>query len=753
MLKEIASLALTCAALVGFTPLASSQNVAYVGDVSSIDQAALRSLDVQAAGPAGFQPRVPATNSPQQRDDGSFLSKLKPAWLFGSQEGQAPVDPFAAATAQARASVVKPTHAASPIPAVAPSNSGVTQTAYSDRQRGGLNLRRSTSRSRGILSGVWTSTEPQQQPRTNRPAQTRPKSQVASRATVAPQSDLRPGVGSKRRWAKPQPSAVASRPAPAPRRNPRPATSPRPTTQPRQLAGSAVAIPLPKPAVRSQPPGDFLMVSDAPSMTEPAAVETPSKPKANPFVTAAIDSDNVAKPKVAAPEAEPVAQEKKPSIIAAVRPAVPPAVEATPPVPQPPVEAPIAAPAEELAATSVDDEPPVADAPTDIALAAPTPVAEAPEEEIVTPPTTVAAKARPAVESPRAIDTRNALLAPLVAAAKKSEPTERSKALLIEAHDLAGKATTADDFTAVVKRCRYVLAIDRSPLAKQYANSLAGWALTKRGDALDDGGRYEEARSDYYEAIRCDPECWRAEHRLGVCAARDGNLEEARRRFDRTIDINPEFAKPYSNRAALAVQAGDLEAALNDYGRAIEIDPDLAVAHSGRGRVCHMLGLLDEGLRHLDAAELLSPNDPTVAIGRADLLVDLGAYGQALTAYQRAIEINPNAVAAYRNLSWMLATCPLESFRDGAAALAHAEQAEELLGEADDLLLDTKAAALAAAGRFDEATETLQQAIDLAPESDAAAYRERLALYAEGEAFISMPVGVRHAAYNGSEVR
>ena len=123
------------------------------------------------------------------------------------------------------------------------------------------------------------------------------------------------------------------------------------------------------------------------------------------------------------------------------------------------------------------------------------------------------------------------------------------------------------------------------------------------------------------------------------------------------------------NRAALAVQEGNYSEALDDYSRAIAADPDLSVAHSGRGRVCHLLGYLDEAQRHLDAAQVLAPDDASIAVAQGDLLVDLGRHTQARAAYERGIVLDPEQSTPYRNLSWLLATCPVESVRNAQHAL------------------------------------------------------------------------------------
>lgn len=755
-----------CAFAVGAAAsTAFGQGAVFVGDLDSIDRAVLQqaAYPAQAKYPPGVAPAgVAPASAPQATarpsikptdDDQSFLAKLKPTWLFGDKAATPPADPFAAAASRARENAVRA--GAQPIATQAPAgDQGVTTAAYNSAQQGGPALRQTSQRRGGLLSGLWSggSEAPTQQPTRsgsyNQWSQAAASQPASDDSAGAVRSKLRPGG---------RPSASTT---PATQT----ASLPRPSQRLAAPARIAQATPQPTrqaaPKRFEEPVGDVVMISDTDLPTGPTLASAVPKPapqkKANPFVTAVSEPMPVA-------QADEPKTVNNPSVVAKVTPltkvvSTEPELEELPPYPTAPepdagqvvvLESPEASEPLTVAGPPVE-----AQQDSDLAVAvASGPVSTPRATGAPTQPRSSYASAPRPGESTRFAHGPAGDLAPLVEEARSSEPTERSRTLLYEAHQIASTAATQDEFSAVIKRCRYVLAIDDSPLAKQYANSLAGWALTKRGDLLDEEGRYAESQTDYQDALRCDPECWRAEHSLGVAAAREGDMVAARVRFDRTIDLNPEYAKAYSNRAALAVQEGDFVAALADYGRAIEVDPDLAVAHNGRGRVCHMLGRLDEGLRHLDAAELLSPEDAMVATGRADLLVDLGNYGQALSAYKRAIEIDPQAPSAYRNLAWMLATCPVESFRNGAAAVQYAEHAEQLTSGLDDLLLDTKAAALAAAGRFDEAAETLRKAIDLAPESDALAYRERLALYEQGEAFTSQPAAVRQASYSTGSTR
>lgn len=789
-------------------PAAQAQSgVAYAGDVQSIDRAMLDAAEMplpsMASGPtltprtapqgnfaqggvvqAGAQ--MPVMGAPNQVTPAAFnggvrpntvdqpeqpkrglFSKLKPSWPFGKGEAKQPeVDPFAQATQDARIQTVgaatksfNRNEGIQRIPSYVASQTNTQQTARSttapqqrpqatptqpsatqSNRSNGVVMRQDNGPKQGFLSSLWGGS--------SAPNQQRPKAQ--------PLFGGNQGAGNQgprnqeqvaNRQSTPAPSRMAMNGGSQPRVN-----NAGPTPPPSYLTGNASSYgAAPKPTAKpSLAPEGMVMVSDDPAPVakrSPIAEFSPATPRVA-AAGSSISNPMAGNLSMTSPEVKTLENHFATTKSAQVKPArIEPA-----PVEEEPADSAIFA---------SDDMPKVistpASEPRSIEPTPPNPTAAQGPVVVSLPPRPMPApqptdnvvrELSPASQAPASYaNTAIGQPTPVVQETTSATATERAKTLLTEAHQLAATADTADEYSAVLKRCSYVLAIDNSQEAIGYANQLAGWALSKRGEVFENENRLTEAEADYLDALRSDPECWRAEHALGVIAARNGNADEAGRRFNRTLLLNPEFAKAYSNRAALAVQRGDFEAALNDYQQAIEIDPDFEPAHTGRGRVCHMLGRLDEGLQHLDAAELLSPEDGMIATGRGDLLVDLGRYGQAKQAYERAISLDPQSPAAYRNLAWMQATCPQTEYRDGAAAVANVEKASQLAGGSDDLTLDTKAAALAAAGRYEEAAKVQQEAIAAAPESDAAAYRERLALYQQGASFTSQPVAVRQATY------
>src|SRR5262249_50929833 len=106
-------------------------------------------------------------------------------------------------------------------------------------------------------------------------------------------------------------------------------------------------------------------------------------------------------------------------------------------------------------------------------------------------------------------------------------------------------------------------------------------------------------------------------------------------------------------------------------------------------------------------------------------------YGRAIKDYDEAIRLDPKDAKAFNRLAWLLATCPVNKWRDGKRAVETARRACELSARKNGNYLDTLAAAYAEAGQFAEAIRWQKKALEdesfaTAQGSDA---RKRLELY------------------------
>jgi tetratricopeptide (TPR) repeat protein len=276
--------------------------------------------------------------------------------------------------------------------------------------------------------------------------------------------------------------------------------------------------------------------------------------------------------------------------------------------------------------------------------------------------------------------------------------------------------------------------------AVQFAHHLMAWAYNRRGEEHDRLGEATKALVDFNAAVKHDPNRWQAVHNRGVSLAQSGRMVEALADFSRTIQLQPRHAKAYSNRAAIQEQQGLPREALKNFQKAVELDDTLAAAHAGMGRTLLQLGRSQEALLALDQALTLDAENPAYRTSRGDVFAGLGEYEAALADYGKAIDVDPSYATAYRNGSWLLATCPDQHYRDAENAILGAQKALDLTIDERHLCLDTLAAARANAGEFDKAVEAVARAIEEAPEGLRPLYATRLKMYQERRAFRTQPV-------------
>ena len=157
-----------------------------------------------------------------------------------------------------------------------------------------------------------------------------------------------------------------------------------------------------------------------------------------------------------------------------------------------------------------------------------------------------------------------------------------------------------------------------------------------------------------------------------------------------------------------------MDDAIIHFQEALEINPDLAEACCNLGVALSQKGRVDEAIAHFQRALQIKPDYADAFYNLGFSYRQQGRLDEAIANYQKALQIEPANPKALNNLAWLLATCPEASPRNGNKAVELARQANTLTGGKNPLILHTLAAALAEAGRFSEAVETAQRALQLA---------------------------------------
>ncbi len=193
-----------------------------------------------------------------------------------------------------------------------------------------------------------------------------------------------------------------------------------------------------------------------------------------------------------------------------------------------------------------------------------------------------------------------------------------------------------------------------------------------------------------------------------------------------------------------AVDAGGRGEFARAYGilrEAADLDEAGVRARTGRGFVLSLQGKHEEAVAEFDRV-LALPEGKDYTPARTALLsvlTHLRRYDRALPMLRETVLAHPEQPELANALAWILATHPDAAQRKPEEAVKLAEQAVQLTQRRQHPILDTLAAAYAAAGRFDDARKAVAEAIRLAEDAKnggaAAGYRQRQQLYEVGKPF------------------
>ncbi len=142
------------------------------------------------------------------------------------------------------------------------------------------------------------------------------------------------------------------------------------------------------------------------------------------------------------------------------------------------------------------------------------------------------------------------------------------------------------------------------------------------------------------------------------------------------------------------------------------------VAHASLADLLLRRDRIDEAISHSEEALRIHSRNGSAHSTLAFGLFRKGRVDEAVAHWKESLEIRPDDINAQAYLAWVLATSPDASLRDGAKAVELAKKVLEHAGHADVIVLRTLAAGYAASGRFSEAIETAQQALQLAMAQD-----------------------------------
>ena len=205
-------------------------------------------------------------------------------------------------------------------------------------------------------------------------------------------------------------------------------------------------------------------------------------------------------------------------------------------------------------------------------------------------------------------------------------------------------------------------------------------------------GEIDVAIAGYRRALEIRADYADAHYKLGTALSRKGRLTEAIEHLQEAVRLAPNRSEIRGNLAAALFDQGQVQESISEFREAVRIAPRFAVGHLQLGQALLVTGEIDDGLQHMREAARLRPDWPLPYTVAASILaspeVGDGEY------VHRAIEF--------------------------------AEQAAKMTKREDIAVLETLASTYAVAGRFEQAADTAEEALQWATTRGDEAQVERL---------------------------
>ena len=244
-------------------------------------------------------------------------------------------------------------------------------------------------------------------------------------------------------------------------------------------------------------------------------------------------------------------------------------------------------------------------------------------------------------------------------------------------------------------------------------NETAPAAWNTLASLLIAGQRNEEAMICVRQALLLDPALAEAHGNLGTLYSRAGRSDDAFREFEKAIMISPRDSVARYNLGSQFLESGFVDPAITQLKIALALNPCAADAHNNLGNALSRKGLVEEALSEYAAAIQCRADFPDAENNLGNALLQMGKIAEALGHFRIALEQQPGNTAFENNLAWILATGPLEQYRNGGEAVRLALKANGRNGGRQPSTLRTLAAAYAEAGDYSTAEKTSRMALDL----------------------------------------
>lgn len=272
----------------------------------------------------------------------------------------------------------------------------------------------------------------------------------------------------------------------------------------------------------------------------------------------------------------------------------------------------------------------------------------------------------------------------------------------------------------------YDTAIEEYSAQIKSAPTAEAWYL--RGLARLAHRQYAQAVSDFSESLKLKPDSVGVLNNRGKAYYHQAAWPEAIADFDAAIKMNPNHFVALNNRALCQIALKQFDDALRDLNSALKLNSDYPEALNNRGVVYVAQDKPKKAIEDYTAALKLHDGNVEVYGNRSYAYRQAGQTDLAIADLRTAIGLAPMDFKPVNDLAWMLATSESSTPQQQQEAIKLATQACQMTQYENWNTIDTLAAAHAAAGQFEQATQWVNTALQHASHEDRAELQEHVKL-------------------------
>ncbi|XP_066583003.1 stress-induced-phosphoprotein 1 [Prorops nasuta] len=208
------------------------------------------------------------------------------------------------------------------------------------------------------------------------------------------------------------------------------------------------------------------------------------------------------------------------------------------------------------------------------------------------------------------------------------------------------------EYDKCIKQCEKAIDIGRENRADF---KLIAKAFTRIGNAYKKMENWKQAKVYYEKSM--------SEHRTPDIKTLLSDIEKIIKEEERKIYIDPVKAEEEKELGNQKYKDGDYPTAIKHYSEAILRNPDDPKYYSNRAACYTKLAAFDLGLKDCEKCVEIDPKFIKGWIRKGKILQGMQQQGKALTAYQRALELDPSnseALEGYRQCAVSVSSNPQE---------------------------------------------------------------------------------------------